>query len=413
MYFKLKYKLITILICILLIITSCRNRQQQERQISLPPPQNIPLKIDRDTIKAGQDLNIDIENIYTDAFILVQTTMMSSIVKLEKNKPIQTIHLDSSYTTKTGTLNIQLIIENKKIYENKVEILPKSPYKFIESYLGPRGVIVSSDEPVMTVAIPTDKYDNPISKGSTVIYKYQRPNGNKEYTKVKTDHLVTFHDALPQQKTGKTLLGISCGEANSNEKEFDEEPDWVNKISIESVDYQAVADARQFFKIKTLPLKDKYNNLIANGTEVIFYAINQEKKVNQYKTLSIDGIAEAIVQSPPTADKWEVYAICGHERSESITLNFQRCLKDFMVVYDTEKHEIVAGQILSYLEQYISDASPIIFEIYEDDILINKVERPSIKGFAILKLNEILLKKGHFQVRVSAYEAKGNTEFDY
>lgn len=408
-------RLFLISICFLILLTSCKNEHLQEPKHILTSSNNNTLKvnIERDTIKAGQNLDIEIANVYTEAFVLIENTMMSSIIAIEKNKEFQVIHLDSSYTNQTGALNIKLIAESQKIYESKIEILPLKPYKFIESYLGPRGVIVKSGEPVMTVAIPTDKYDNPIAKGSLVTYKYQRPNGIKQNFDTKTAHLLTFHEISPQQKTGKTLIGVSCLGANTNEKEFDEEPDWAHNISIDEVDYQGIADARQFFKVRTNPIKDQYGNLISNGTEVSFYIINQEGRVSIYRTLSINGEAEAIIQNPPITSNWEVYATCGYVKSESKKLSFQRCVKDFEVVFDKEKGEVIAGEMLSYLEQYIPDASPIVFQFYENENLIVNAERPSIKGFATLKLNDILLKKGHYRVVINAYEAKGVLEFDF
>jgi hypothetical protein len=393
---------------------SCKQTQHEENPL-LQNTTITQLIVSSDSILANQDIKVEVKNLNPDypAYLLFQQPLMTSVFPITLGANPFEIVLDSTYTGKTGVTLLQLVQNKRVIEEKKINIYPNPAFRQIETFLGPRSVIVASGQDIMTIGIPTDQYDNPMKEETLVNYRYLRPNLTLETYTIPIHHLISYKVISPQEKKGKTIAGVICGEANSNEKEFNEEPGWATEVKLDEISHQSLADNRQFYLVKTLPIFDKMNNLVVDGTAVVFYVIDEEHSISRYYGITVNGVSEALIQNPPKGGKLEIYAVCGGVESAKKEVLFERTFHDFDVLLDVEKNAIVAGPIIANLNQYIPDGTNVIFEFFDNEKSLIKYERPSIKGLAQLKLRDLFLNSGKYRIKVSALEAKGEYILNY
>jgi hypothetical protein len=313
-----------------------------------------------------------------------------------------------SVTQQTGLIDIYLNCNKQAIGRQSVMINPLAAAEPLEMYLGSKSI--TADGGIhwsMITAVPVDSLTNPVQSGTSVLFDLYRPNGEQKLIETSTEHLVAFHKIYSGFKTGKTIVGGRVNKALGQEKSLMEEPGYPTDFVIKSAGFYPYADNRQFSKIETSVITDKFGNKVADGTLINFLVtdvLSLKRRLNAY---TIDGVAILNLQNPILPGEIVINAfVFSDVISNEIRLNFKETIKEIPVKFDRGKQVLIIGPLLGPLEQYIPDGSEIVVKI-----------KPINKNFSVVLLNGYTkiktadLPNGLYEIEMSFGGIKRNIKF--
>ncbi len=352
-------------------------------------PDNLKI-ICKNEIQAGESLEIELSsNKIHEDLLIVYTQMSGSYVFPVESKKIIT---DTFLTRKSGKLNIRLLAGPHLLDTQEINILPNMGTGKIESYIGPKSILTTTNEPSMLVAIPADEFDNPVTEGTISDFSYIRPNYSKELHQIRMEKLTNHHTFFAQTKTGKTLAGVQCDNGFSDEKYVDEEAGWPLQISLETLPQDLQADGKHYVEIKTKKITDKLGNNVKDGT-IVTFSISDKKQINQYSSVTINGVAKIDFKYPTVNKKYEVIAFCGNVKSNSMSLTFISEINDFDIKYDQVNMNLVIGPVTGTLNQFVPDGSEFKIGVSQASKKKIEITSPAQDGMIEVDLKELFLDK--------------------
>lgn len=272
-----------------------------------------------DTIVAGQPFKVHLvannfkpnESIY----LLRHTSWGTTIDTLISTK----ILVD----TLAGWVTAEVLYKGKSMKRKHYMVRPKQTSYPLDTYLGSKSIIANGQDWAMLTAVPTDTFGNLVQDQTPVQFEVIRPNQTQEYMTSTTQYGVAYQRINAKTKAGKTLGYIYINERKSREKELLEVADYPVKFEISTDNHTPFADARQTFKVKTSILKDRFGNIVPEGTAVIFYCQDANHTLRQFKSYTLGGIATIALQNPASAGLLSIEALVyGGSKSNILTLTF-------------------------------------------------------------------------------------------
>lgn len=250
-----------------------------------------------------------------------------------------------------------------------VELLPGDAVSPLDLYLGPRTVVADADHFSMIVAVPKDRLGNPVADGTTVDYLVTRPNLVTESLAHDTDGLLSYIRVFSRTVTGRTRLSVevqgsrlSGGEAATGpERSFLEVAGIPEPFSLVPIDPIVPADGHALVRIATELLRDEFGNELPDGT-VVFLDASGATGLRRLRSVSIDGVAEFVLEAPPIAGDVELIASASGTRSDPLTLTFESAVDELPVL--AEKHPdgilVTVGRVLSTRQSYVPDGTIVV-----------------------------------------------------
>ncbi len=327
-----------------------------------------------------------------------------------KNDKIEFV-LPQNYTTKTGLVSWVLIENKTEKATGSFKILPNNYTKTnLESYLGPPSTLCGDNHFVMFVTIPTDNYDNPKLNNTDVIIKHQFLNEITPENK-KTKDFIAWKNIYAPTKSGIVLISANCEDAMT--KEFDAViyPSIATNFTISTQRNHDFADGNQITKFKTSLLRDKFGNIVSDGTMVTF--IIKDKVNNVLKTFgtTIDGIATGQFLHPEKENTYQVKAfVNGISESNTISISYKSVNPNIEYSFSKDNRTITVGPIKSFMKQLVPDGIKVNLNIYHKDKLIETISENSYKGKAKFYLAPELFreKNYHFKIETLGKTIKTN-----
>ena len=175
------------------------------------------------------------------------------------------------------------------------------------------------------------------------------------------------------------------------------------------------ADGNQITTFKTSVIKDRYNNIVSDGTLVTFFVTNKEGYKSKTSGASINGIATAKLLHPDHEDQWTIKAyVEGMANSNTIALKYQQAIKDFEISFSKDNRIITVGPLKSFMKQRIPDGLQVHLAIYRDGVLKDEAMEHALNGFTTFQLNPDRFPKGIYKlVFAAAGISKTYTEVNY
>ncbi|MFY7729102.1 MAG: hypothetical protein ACOVRN_06280 [Flavobacterium sp.] len=334
--------------------------------------------------------------------LLLKSSYGTTIVPaVYKNNAI-TYTVPKFFSRKTGLVQWKFITDKGLLKKGFFYIDPETRVTHVENYLGPRSMLTGDRHYTMMVAAPTDKFDNPKPEGTPVAIKSQFLN-NISFTTYPVKHFIAWKRIYAPEKSGKLLTSIACGGEESKETETDVYPNLPVDFTIGYRRNHKFADGNQLTTLATSEIRDKFGNVVADGTLVLFEVITLRNKVLKTYGATISGVAEAKILAPERYDSYTVKAfVNGMGESRPIHINYFPIKVNINYAFTQNNRLLKVGEINSFMGQMAPDGTMVTVTVFYKNKKIAVLEEYTSKGFAVYKLPKEAYpeKEYEFEIRV-------------
>ena len=387
---RLKYIYISILLGLLLSTTVA----MQTHEVS----SNYKLLSKQDAYTAGDAIVLHFS--FTgnaDVSLYCSNSYGSVLLNPVATKDELSFKIPESISKKSGVLNWQLI-SNKTELTGQLDIKPKSKINSIESYLGPPSIEAGGTDFTMLVVIPTDDLDNPLIDSIQVAIKHQFL-ANQSASDVFTKHGFGYKNIYSETKSGRILISSESLDLNSKEYDVNVVPAIPTNFEITAERIHDYADGNQITTLRTSVIKDRYDNIVSDGTFVTFFITNKDSYKSKTSGATINGIATAKLLQPEQEEQWTLKAyVEGMANSNTIVLDYKQAVEDFEVAFSDDKRTITIGPLKSFMNQRVPDGLRVQLSIYKNGILEDESIENSLNGMAKFHLNPVRFPMGIYKL---------------
>lgn len=357
------------------------------------------------TYVAGDKIHLNFK-VDGDSFptLWLKNAFGTSIITATQEENHIQFKLPLAYSQKAGICHWALIFNNTKVASGKIHLEPniKSP-AHLESYFGPRSITAGDIDYSMLVCIPTDAYDNPLSQGTPIIIKHQFEDTITR-TPTNTRNLIAWKNVPATNKSGRILVSSSYDKTHSKELTTIVFPATASDFEIDQERVHSYADGNQIINFKTSIIRDRFNNIVSDGTLVSFITKDDTGALLQAFGNTINGVAKAQMLHPNEKSSWETTAyITGAARSNTLPLDFKAAVTDFELSFSQDQRTITIGPMNSFMDQLVPDGIGILLKITgTDGEVVETMTTTSRNGLGVFKLSRNLFKKDTYQIEVRA-----------
>lgn len=317
-------------------------------------------------------------------YLWINNAFGSAILQPTTKENQFTFHFPKTFYEKSGICTWRLVGDNSRYTSGKITIQPNAnKNKQIESYLGPPSIIAGEIDYTMLIAAPVDIYDNPLMDSTLVSVKKQFNTTIEEAT-VPLKNGIAWKNLYSPKNSGRMLIAASSYQTTSKELTAMVYPANATDFNIEYQSNHNYADGNQIITFSTDILKDKFNNIVSDGTLVTFTVSDSREMRLQTTGTTINGIAKGRLLHPYNPTQWTVKAyVTGAAQSNKIHLGFKSALKDFKIAYSIDGRTIDISEMQSFMGQLVPDGIPLTLEIRDDrEVLLKTLRTTSRLGNA-------------------------------
>ena len=325
-------------------------------------------------INAGEPVSIsgtiDISsNEIPNALLVLNHSLHTKSYPIKLNGNKFTVLVPGNHNENSGQVICRLLCNEKLIDKEKFMIKPLNAINKMESFNGPKSLFANDANGSMNVSIPHDKYGNPMMSPSKV--KYQTSyNGQIEKSEEKDiSHLLSYQINSSKKQEGKYLIGSSVNEGFSQEQELIIGASMPVDFTIKLIDHYPYADSRQLMHLKTSVLKDKWGNVVADGTIVLFNIMEEGEMIGSYQSITIGGIANVYIENPSVAVRWKITAgLYDQLTSNEIEVNFNKNVADFPVEWNNKTNSLIIGPVVGILGQLAPNGTEVKISAIDSEL---------------------------------------------
>ncbi|MFK7801778.1 MAG: hypothetical protein AB8G95_09120 [Anaerolineae bacterium] len=298
-----------------------------------------------------------------------------------------------------------------------LHLLPDQPVEPITPLVGSRSIIADAGHWAMVVAIPFDRFGNPIAEGTPVDIRSLHPGKALRTYDSKISHLLAWERIYSGIKAGRTIIAANIDEVHGPEGILLEIPGWPVPFELESDPDTLPADGFQLMTLRTDEIVDQYNNMMPDGTLVNFVVDGPAGNLRVIPAQTVDGVAETIFQAPNDPGQYTIRAAVFGMESEPLVVEFtlgpavSSFPIDLDVSFDKGELALTAGPITAELDQYVPDGTPVSFEITGSDQKTYSITAVTDAGYATATIRLIHLKSGPQQAQAKAGSGSGELKF--
>ena len=298
--------------------------------------------------------------------------------------------------------------------EGRINLTPGPPVAPITPLVGPRSITADGQQSTMVIIVPFDDYGNPIAEGTPIQVRARHADGILEEDSLVTGHLLAWQRLLSHTRAGKTLISASVGDERGPEAEVLEVAGWPEPFGVSVVGEPGAADGRQTVLLRTSVLKDRFGNVLSDGTRVTFLVEGPNAQRRSAPTYTIGGVAEVPLQAPSEPGTVAIAAVVHDVASDTIQVAFTPgpAVGDIPVTVEkTADYRgliLRAGPLLGALAQYAPDGTPVEFRLTDPTGNREVVSGVTQNGFAQVELRPSALRVGSYTVDVRAGAGRGS-----
>ncbi|AWG20454.1 hypothetical protein FFWV33_02375 [Flavobacterium faecale] len=315
------------------------------------------------------------------------------------------------YFIKTGIVSWYLIQDDTQTANGSFTITPNNTTPtLLENYLGPPSLLTGTDHFTMMVAIPTDSYDNPKENGTAVLIKDQFLD-NVTVTEKKTKSFIAWKDIYSRTKSGKMLVSTECNSTDSKEFETEIKPSPSEDFTIDYARNHQFADGNQITTVKTSVIKDRFDNLVGDGTVVMFQVITNANILLKSYAATINGVAIGQILHPDHEDTYKIKAyVTGIAQSKPISVSYKPLIKTFKYTFSEQNRKITVGPVRSFMKQLVPDGVKVELKIFHKKELLETKIVETNKGLATFILLAPFYPKKEYQFTIKTLGITQQTE---
>ena len=313
-----------------------------------------------------------------------------------------TFTIPAIYCLKTGVLSWYLIQNETRISNGSFTIVPNdNTVTKIENYLGPPSLLTGTDHFTMMVAIPTDKFDNPKRDGTAVLIKDQFLS-DITVTQKTTQSFIAWKNIYSRTKSGKMLVSTECNNTDSKEFETEIKPSIGEDFTISFSRNHSFADGNQITSLTTSIIRDRYGNLVGDGTLVTFQVVTKDNILLKTYAATINGVAIGQLLHPDHQDDFTVKGyITGIAQSKPINIPYLALIKNFSYAFSDNNRRIIVGPVRSFMKQLVPDGVKVELKIFHNKELLETKILETNKGIATFILLAPFYPEKEYQFEIT------------
>ncbi|TDQ31082.1 hypothetical protein CLV82_1783 [Zeaxanthinibacter enoshimensis] len=270
---------------------------------------------------------------------------------------------------KSGSFQWKLLAGGDVVLSGKVEITPATPNTgILETYLGPKRIFSGEEYKSMLVSIPTDKFDNPIAPGQSTEVHMRSTDGISTIPSVQEDLIVWTPIPGSNQAQQLKLAAVLPG-SRSREQTLEVSPSVPMPFPVLSDTSRGFADGKELLQIRTGMVRDRYGNILADGTLVRFQVENSSGFKLFTEGKLINGMASAAMLHPTSPGSWKIEAVVGGVlSSEPLMVSFEMAVTGYNLRQDQDiPGKLYVEQVSGVMGQMIQDGFPVSISLKDPE----------------------------------------------
>ncbi len=352
--------------------------------------------------EAGNAIVLEFSNSNKDLHGLYISNSYGSIViiPIVEDGMLQ-YHMPELISNKSGQVTWKLLNTDQPI-SGAFNIYPKQDVATLETYLGPPSIEAGGADYTMLVVVPTDSLDNPLKEGTSVLAKHQFLSSEKTDT-ITTQNLIAYKNIYSGTETGRILIASESLGSHSKEYDVNVMAAIPTDFSISADRHHAYADGNQITTFSTSIIKDRYDNVVSDGTFVEFFITNKQGNILKTSGTTIKGIATAKMIHPDHEAQWQIKAIiAGMAESPMISLAYKQVISNIDVSFSENNRFISVGPLQSFMKQMIPDGLQVNVLVRKNGNHIKTLSKSAYEGYATFELKTDIFPQGTYEISIIA-----------
>ena len=344
---------------------------------------------------AGQEIVIKLNKQINDPKLLVTYSFGTTLINPNEEEEFL---IPKTISNLAGTIKLQLISSTKKVEKANLIIEPKvSKNPVLESYCGPKHLVLGEKDFTMLTVSILDSLDNPYPLNTS--WQSNSLIENRITSEaLRTTHLIGFNRIFAPNKSGYGAIHASQADATSNEFRVNFYPNKPLGFDLKIERQHEYADGNQLIRISTDILADKFDNVITNGTLVYFEITDSSNRKSISTGEVVEGIASIELVAPIQKSKWSIHAfIPGFASSSNKTIIFKNAIDGIEVKSNHEK--LIVGPLESFMGQYVKEGVLVQIRIWNEESE-RLIKIPLVNGHAELIFKEYFISNGDYTTEV-------------
>ncbi|MTB52182.1 hypothetical protein [Lewinella sp. W8] len=264
-----------------------------------------------------------------------------------------------------GKVDLVLAHNGSVLATHNLLIRPGPPTGIMETYVGPKTLVVNSEQPAMMITVPLDTFGNPVDNQRSVTQQVKYPGRETISRELRTTNLVSSYELAAGPQTGKILLAASADASRTVEENIELTPAWPETTVIQLDQFYPFADSRQEYWVSTAPVMDVYGNPVADGTVVEFVLRNGDGSLyGKYRAFTTGGVAQAHLLNPVAPTNLRLSAnVPGGATSNSLALEFAAYVTQMPFRVEPDARRVEVGPLGAVMGQVVGDDLPVSLQI--------------------------------------------------
>ena len=336
----------------------------------------------RNQFVAGELIKLGFKAGITSSLLLfVQSSYGSNVLTAIYKDGVSSFVFPAFLSEKSGLINWQLSNNQSVVLSGTVEVFSDMDHTFyIETYCGPPSLQAGSTDFSMLVAIPTDRFDNPLEDKNTVQFS-SFYNNNHKIERIQLEQFIAWKRFYSQSETGMYLLSTKFKNISSKEITVFIGASFPENFKISAKSAHFFADGNQLLKFSTSEVKDSYNNIVADGTLINFVITSDVGQVLSVQGTTIRGVATAKIIHPEKPSTWSIRAyVDGVAYSNQIPFSFKPAISKINYTFRSGRQELIVGPLHSFIDQLIPDGVSVYLHVYVKNKHIKTIKKRTFRG---------------------------------
>lgn len=211
-----------------------------------------------------------------------------------------------------------------------INVLAGEPVEPIIPLVAPKTTVAGSNETSMGIVVPFDRFGNLVRSGTPLTFTVRRPDETRAKLPAIIQNGVGWREIGSGRVAGDTAVTAAVGAAAGVGARLREVPNTAVRVALVEMEEVFSADSRTLVPLQTEPLRDRFGNLLSDGTLVEFIVAGQDGTA--YLTgIIINGVAQTTLQAPLEPQTMRVTARVGDVESAPLLLEFVQFVEPFVV----------------------------------------------------------------------------------
>lgn len=273
---------------------------------------------------AGDPLRIEITGAHPEidqAVVVLTTTAGTRSFDASLDDGTGSVDLTSAGTA-AGIADIWVVAGRDEVWSS-IDVIAGAPVEPLVPFVGPKSIVADGEDHAMVVVLASDRFGSPVRARSEIGLSALRHTGATETGGVEVTGLVAWQRLFSGTVSGRTAVSTAIGGVQGPVADLDEVAGRPAEIVLNAPEGgPLLADGRRLHRIQTGQLRDRFDNLVTDGTVVEF----RMDTVDGRRTSSaptVDGRAEVWIEAPAAPGVVQVVASSSGTASEPLDVEYR------------------------------------------------------------------------------------------